>query len=450
MISTAEAARRLGTTPRRVVALIASGDLEATKLGRSWAVDEKSVALRASSPKLRGRPSLGDRNAANLETYTLMNADRQTARFTYNKALRQVAKVESLDAYAWAPPGACSFSGKVDRFNLNDWLLHRPIPKARSGIGAILREAGVEDTRDLMFSSLGLNLSDQYWFKPDGADISWHQVNYFENDYVDGAPHAGQSPADRRAFGPGTSTDGQLPKHWEKRGDTNWLIKGSEHQGREPFAEALCSMLYEALLEPEDFVPYKLEYDSQGRAVSACPCMVTTATELVPMDGLLVRHGLGGRGNLYAAYAELLEEHGIANARAQLGKMIVCDFLTANIDRHTRNLGIIRNVETLAWQGVAPIFDNGRAFYFTASRPEELTRGLFRYESNPFEDYPSRQLALVEDFSWFDAARLDGFADTIVNVLSRNDLAPAWLPEAAAVQFTRRLERVCEAQEERG
>ncbi len=450
MISTTEAARRLGMTPRRVVALIASGDLDATKLGRSWAVDEQSVALRAASPKLRGRPCLGDRNAANLETYTLMNANHEVAQFTYNKALRQVAKVESLDEYEWAPPGACAFSGKVDRFNLNDWLLHRPIPKARSGIGAILRDAGVEDTRDLMFSSLGLNLSDQYWFKPAGANIDWHQINYFENDYVDGVASEWRDANARRAFGPGTSTDGQLPKHWEKRGDTSWLIKGSEHQGREPFAEALSSMLYTALLEPRDFVPYKLEHTSNGQALSACPCMVTPTTELIPMDGLLVRYGLGGRGNLYDAYANLLEEHGIANARTQLAKMIVCDYLTANIDRHTRNLGIIRDAETLAWRGTAPIFDNGRAFYFTASRPEDLTRGLFRYESNPFEDFPSRQLALVEDFSWFDASALDGFTEVIVDVLSQNDLAPAWFSEAAATQFSRRLERICEAQEERG
>lgn len=40
------------------------------------------------------------------------------------------------------------------------------------------------------------------------------------------------------------------------------------------------------------------------------------------------------------------------------------------------------------------------SFYYTASRREELEQGLLCCESNPFEDFPSRQLALVEDFSW--------------------------------------------------
>ena len=36
---------------------------------------------------------------------------------------------------------------------------------------------------DLMFDSWGLNLSDQYWFKPVDIDVDWHDVNYFENGY---------------------------------------------------------------------------------------------------------------------------------------------------------------------------------------------------------------------------------------------------------------------------
>ena len=49
-----------------------------------------------------------------------------------------------------------------------------------------------------------------------------------------------------------------------------------------------------------------------------------------------------------------------------------------------------------------------------------------------------------------DAGRLEGFDDVIVETPAPNDLAPAWFPEAAARQFARRLERVCETREERG
>ena len=41
--------------------------------------------------------------------------------------------------------------------------------------------------------------------------------------------------------------------------------------------------------------------------------------------------------------------------------MLLIDFLVMNIDRHLGNFGVIRNVETLKWEKLAPIFDTGEA-----------------------------------------------------------------------------------------
>jgi len=54
LLTTRDAATRLGITPRRVVALIHAGRLPATRLGRSWIVREADIALvRERHP---GRP----------------------------------------------------------------------------------------------------------------------------------------------------------------------------------------------------------------------------------------------------------------------------------------------------------------------------------------------------------------------------------------------------------
>ena len=37
------------------------------------------------------------------------------------------------------------------------------------------------------------------------------------------------------------------------------------------------------------------------------------------------------------------------------------DYLIMNEDRHLNNFGIIRDVNTLKWLDVAPIFDNGQS-----------------------------------------------------------------------------------------
>ena len=449
MISTAEAAKILGVSPRRVTALIESGDLAAQRIGRSWAVDEQSVAERAAAPKWRGRPPAGASDPRSVETCTLMSANREVARFAYDRSSKQVVSIRELDDARYAPPAACSTRGKVDRFNLNNWLLHRLVPRTRSGIADMLREAGCSDPHDLMFGSLGLNLSDQYWFKPEGLQLDWHHINYFENPYIDRGKNVRRSGGGTLTlFGPGTSTDGQLPKHWELRADgTSYLVKGSSWRNYEPYAEALSTMLYGRLLDRGDYVPYTLEGDGES-AVSVCPCFVSRSTELVTLSAVETRYGTGYPKSRYENYASILERLGIRGVRTKLSKMLVCDFLTANTDRHENNLGALRDVETLEWVDVAPIFDNGRGFFFAAAHREELTEELYYYQSNPFEERPIRQLALAEDLGWFDAGALEGFGGDIAELLSRNKDLPDWFPEAAAAQFERRIRRVRDIQRE--
>lgn len=45
MITTREAAQRRGVTPRRIRQHIAAGELAATKIGRDWMVDERSLRV---------------------------------------------------------------------------------------------------------------------------------------------------------------------------------------------------------------------------------------------------------------------------------------------------------------------------------------------------------------------------------------------------------------------
>jgi excisionase family DNA binding protein len=446
-MTTSEAAQVLGVSRRRVLALIQSGDLAAERFGSSWAVSEDAVRRRVASPRLKGRPPMGVREPQCLERYTLMCRDHEVAAFCYDRALRRVGSVRELGGAAWAPPGACGVNGRVHPVNLNAWVCRRYIPHTREGLADLLRAAGCEHAADLMFGSLGLNLSDQYWFKPEGSTVVWHDVNYFENPYVDRQRNAGFGASERVAYGPGTSTDGQVLKWWERRGSADYLVKGSTAYDHEPYAELLASRLYARLLDPGDFVPYELE-ERDGAPYSVCPCFIGPSTELVTLADLECRYGSGYPLSRYEAYARLLETNGVEGARTSLAKMLVCDYLTANMDRHEGNLGVVLNVEDRSFAGVAPLYDNGRGFYFGARRPADLEDGLFRYVSNPFAERPSAQLALVEDYAWFDADALEGFAAEVEEVFSRNDRLPSWFASAAARQFERRLARVVEASQE--
>ncbi len=438
MLSTSEAAKVLGVSKRRVRSLIDGGQLKAERVGSTWAIEEDSVAARAASKPKAGRPSAF--SDPENSRYTLMCRNDEVLDFIYNHATKQVLKVDNPKALELAPIGACYSPEKVSAQTLGSWISERYIPTNRIGLTHVLREAGVADPAELMFKSLGLNLTDQYWFKPAGmADLDWCKINYFENPYT----------GDRHGTGPGSGTPGMLEKWWEWRDGMSYLIKAGSHGEREPFAEVAASKMYERVLDPGDFVSYEIEY-IDGKPHSVCPSFVEPNMQLVTLRDIFSCYAKP-TGEPYDArrLISICEKLGVENARQQLSKLIVCDFLDANIDRHDMNLGLLRNVDTLKFESMAPIFDNGRCFFFEAQRKSDFGGGIFFHTSHPFSEYPSVQLALVYDYSWFDENALDGLAEEIEEILSQNELAPKWFGKAASNQFERQLDRVIEAKRER-
>ena len=65
--------------------------------------------------------------------------------------------------------------------------------------------------------------------------------------------------------------------------------------------------------------------------------------------------------NDYEHYIKVLEKNNVPNARENVKQMFILDYLIMNIDRHMKNFGVIRNVDTLEWISTTPIFDNGES-----------------------------------------------------------------------------------------
>ena len=111
-ITSAEAARLLGVSERRVVALIHSGDLEAQKFGKSWAVSEESVRSRLASGTVSGRPPYGQKRRDLIQAYTLMNKNDAILHFVFDNESKRVVKVETDEHVIASPVGACRGIGK--------------------------------------------------------------------------------------------------------------------------------------------------------------------------------------------------------------------------------------------------------------------------------------------------------------------------------------------------
>ena len=455
MYTTKEAAQRLGISMRRVNALVASGDLEAQRFGRSWMLDERSVHERAERGRTAGRPKMNEKNERNLAPFTLMNRNHPVLDFVYNRRTRETADIVPREGIAWKPLGIGLRERTPNRYDLAAWIASRSIPDMRPNLAPVLRELAARHGIDLMFDSWGLNLSDQYWFKPVDIDVDWHDVNYFENGYEEalgetllgGSAPAGNSTA-RITHSPDTATPGMLSKTWIHRDGTNLLVKsGTGNENREPYNELLATKLLARLLDDEDFVAYSLT-ERHGRAYSTCPTFVTSETELIPAADVLTAFGVTEGRDLHRGYLEAGQALGVSNLGRAVSKMIVADHLMANFDRHTHNFGLMREVETLDRYRVAPLFDNGCGFYSRATT-DELEHGRYLWEAHPFRPYPSQQLALVEDLSWYDSSSLDGFLDDIADVLSLNAQLDERFIEAVQRQTAKQIETVNDLAAER-
>ncbi len=469
MLTTKEAAEKLGVTPRRVNNLIEAGALRAQKFGRAWMVDEASVRERLQAGSQPGRPRADD--AADSARYTLMSREHEVLAFTYHFRTGAVTGIEPLDGIAWKPFGIGRRDKAPNRYDMAEWLRNRAIPGMRPNLPVALRDLAARNAPTLMFQSWGLSLSDPYWFRPEGAEATWAAVNYFENGYEEAfgdlmlavlspAPRLGAAPGEGAAkvpsgrgpaitHSPDTATNGMLSKTWVRRRGVDYLIKGGVgNENREPYNEKLATRLLERLLEAGEFVPYTVT-ERAGRAYSSCANMVTAETELIPAQDVLTAFAVsegrdGHRGYLYA-----LEDLGVEGAQRLIDKMIVVDHLMANFDRHTHNFGLIRNAEVLDGYRVAPLFDHGCGFYSRATTAE-LEARPYGWESHPFCEYPSQQLALVEDLSWYDPSALDGFADDIAAVLGENPEIDERFIAAVQKQTARQIATVNTLAAERG
>jgi hypothetical protein len=101
----------------------------------------------------------------------------------------------------------------------------------------------------------------------------------------------------------------------------------------------------------------------------------------------LTKTAKGGHNNLYKKkeevsrnpydrFLKICEKNDINNAKEKIDEMIAIDFIIGNTDRHIGNFGIIRDVNTLKWLKIAPIFDNGNSFCHNINRIDSIEDNL--------------------------------------------------------------------------
>lgn len=301
---------------------------------------------------------------------------------------------------------------------LNIWFKERSIPEWRDKLDVLLRRLNVSYPADLLNKYYAVSLSDQYWIKPFGSDITYDNVNLFDNDFdaslfIDAtfSNMEGSIKDDSVLKTPNNTTDGMIKKSWTIESGKRVLLKGGyKHDVLQPFNEVLASMISKKL--GFNHVEYSLDV-VHGNIVSKCECFINKDTELISAYQILHNNiKEENKDNAFDEYIKILEEHGIKNVREKLENMFILDFIMLNEDRHLNNFGVIRDVNTLEWLDVAPIFDNGQSLNLT-NFMEVPYEGKFFYKTISFDEL----IKLVQNIKRIEVSLLDDVVKDYFNLL---------------------------------
>ena len=128
-----------------------------------------------------------------------------------------------------------------------------------------------------------------------------------------------------------------------------------------------------------------------------CENFCTENIEFISAQALSVEPGNVGKNGMINYTKKIGQKH-------NLDKMLVLDYITCNPNRTFADFGFLRNADNHDLIGFAPIFDNGHALWL-----DYKTNGINEHdECKPFDSVHSRQIEIVDDFSWIDFNRFDG------------------------------------------
>lgn len=352
----------------------------------------------------------------------LMNKNTKVLSAEYHSSLGVFTDIYDIYDIDFAPVILKNIYNKEEELKviLSNWFKGRGIPLWRDDLDLLLTKLNISAPTELLDKAFGLSLSDQYWIKPYNSRIEYKDINFFEHDFKDAEfidatfSNNTETSAKISLISPNNTTDGRLKKTWIIEDNKRYLLKGGyKNEVLQPFNEVLASMISKRL--GFNYVPYTLEI-IKDKVVSKCECFIDKNTELVSAYQILYNDC--DKDNAYETYIDLLEKKGIKAARSSLENMFILDYIMLNEDRHLNNFGIIRNVETLDWISIAPIFDTGESLNIIDYSDEEVIingDGRFFYNVSNFDNI----LDNIKNLKKYDLNKLDGICEEFDELLHK-------------------------------
>lgn len=249
--------------------------------------------------------------------------------------------------------------------NVEKWLETRAIDSHRANSRLLKKALRLTDKDDIstVISVNAATITDTYWIKPLGSDLTYSDVR-FDNDYFSNLALTGgydsfnKAANSKRSRTPELTNIGSYEKCWKLRGGEWWMYKKANHE--EMFSELFIYKLGMRL-------GFNMAHYERGRGVIKTKDFTDNASV-----------------NFESAYSFMGDNEDYIDTVKNLNKlcpdciddyvrMIFLDTICANPDRHTLNYGVLRNPENGKIIGLAPNFDNNMAL-IARGYPKNIAR----------------------------------------------------------------------------
>lgn len=361
----------------------------------------------------------------------LMNKNTAIMLVEYNTTFNGIENIYDIYNIEYAPL-SISNANKTLGANLlkqiNDWFKGRGIPSWRKDLEKLLEKLNVSSKEELLNKSYALSLSDQYWLKEENSNVKWQDINFFTNDFeyeayleasLDSSSSLTTSKDKAILRSPNNTTDGMLQKGWIIENGKRILVKGTYTSSREePFNEWLASQISKRL--GFYYCNYFVEWTDKTKLISKCENFVSEDEEIISAYDVFKSEKKPNNINDYEFYIQTLEKHNVPNARKNVEDMFILDYLMLNTDRHLKNFGVIRNVNTLEWVRTTPIFDTGQSMECDKYLDEiNFSYGTGKFFTNTNKNYEDILKVIGKDIVNIDIKRLDGLCDEYHSLLEK-------------------------------
>lgn len=275
-----------------------------------------------------------------------------------------VTKVEKVFDENLLPLG-----GNQSATALKTWWARRAVPITQAHVNRLLEKMN-KTNQAFLTDNLGLSMTDHYWICPVGIHSEWGQINFYENDFLDGfadqmfSEQANPNISERV---PGCSSQGDLIKKWLVQDGKRFLMKGNTGNfSQQSLNEVLATEIHKRQAQ-QPYVEYKVvPHPTEDQLCCISEAFTSEKLEFIPAIDVINSQKKRNEISYYEHFISICEQHGLKTEQVRefLEYVILTDFIISNTDRHLNNFGILRDGDTLEFVSMAPIFDSGNSMFF--------------------------------------------------------------------------------------